>query len=225
MKIKEIFQDLITNPLKFWIGHIIFFALFSIVLLIGQYYFLPLYESNSNILQYFVFKIDSISISSMYLSNFVNKNWDYFQTNIAIMWIGLVLIFLTEQRKDIFNKNIVFIFFIAPFIISLINIPILMFLSINGALGFSGIATIILGYGFYSIMKLFCNCLKEIPNLPNFFKIVLYSLFIVIFVGLIYFMTLDQTGTNIYIHIFGYFFGFFIGLLSHYENSGFRGYF
>jgi hypothetical protein len=62
--------------------------------------------------------------------------------------------------------------------------------------------------------------LNEISGIPVYFKILLYLSFIIVLICPIFFMTLNQTGTNIYIHIFVYIFGLIIGFLSHCNKFG-----
>ena len=75
------------------------------------------------------------------------------------MWFGLLLFFLTNrEKKHLFFLHIfLVIFFIAPLLISLVNIELIRGLSIEIVTGFSGIASTVVGYGVYS----FLNFLNE----------------------------------------------------------------
>jgi len=231
-------QELLLDPLKSWKRVILVFFGFSIFLGLLQYLLLQYWQYNQNLLNYFVFKADSITITSLYLSNFINKNWDNFLFNILVMWIGLYLIFISEKQKNIFWKNIFFILIISPFILPLLSIPILSLIPGSGLTGYSGIACLFLGYGFYSISKYLLELWIISPNRTKIGKNKLYTI-IIIFVllpivsfvfladpieiplivkyGLIngIVQTFYQTKINSYIHVIAYILGLAAAFITH----------
>jgi hypothetical protein len=231
-------HKLIIDPLKSWKYIALFFFGVSVVLGFLQYFLLQYWQNNPYLLEYFIFKTDSITIQSLYLSNFVNQNWSFFLLNMLIMWIGLILIFIGEKQKNIFWINIFFILIIAPFILSLLNIPVVSLIPGSGSLGYSGIATLFLGYGFYSLSKYFHDIWEISPNKAKYSKNQIFSIIGIIFLfpiisfvfladpnefslilqyGLIngIFQTFLQTKINIFIHIIGYLLGFIVAFISH----------
>ena len=232
------FQELIVDPLKSWKNIALLFFGFSIFLGFLQYCFFQYWANNPTLLGYFIFKADSIIIPSLYLSNFVNVNWNLFFINILVMWIGLILIFIGEKQKNLFWINIFFILVIAPFILSLLNIPIVSLLPGSGSLGYSGIATLFLGYGFYAISKYLYDVWKTSPlkMKPSKNRIcIIITIFLLLpiisfvfladaieisfllkygFIDGIY-QTFIQTKINIFIHVIGYLLGLISAFLIH----------
>jgi hypothetical protein len=232
------FRKLIIDPLKSWKYIALLFFGFSIILGFLQYFLLQYWQYSPTLLEYFIFKTDSITIQSLYLSNFVNKNWSFFLFNMLLMWIGLILIFIGEKQKNIFWINIFFILIIAPFILSLLNIRVISLIPGTGSLGYSGIATLFLGYGFYSLLKYFHDVWEMSPNKAKYSKNRIYSIIGFIFLlpiisfvfladpiefsfilqyGLIsgIFQTFIQTKINMFIHVIGYLLGFIVAFISH----------
>jgi hypothetical protein len=232
------FYKLIIDPLKSWKYIALLFFGVSVVLGFLQYFLLQYWQNNPYLLEYFIFKTDSITIQSLYLSNFVNQNWSFFLLNMLLMWIGLILIFIGEKQKNIFWINIFFILIIAPFILSLLNIRVVSLIPGSGSLGYSGIATLFLGYGFYSLLKYFYDIWETSPNKTKYSKnriyliigifflipIITFVLFVdpiefslILQYGLIngIFQTFMQTKINMFIHVIGYLLGFIFAFISH----------
>jgi hypothetical protein len=65
------------------------------------------------------------------------------------MWFGLLLFFLTNREKKSFFFIHIFlvIFFIAPLLISLVNIVLIRVFSVDIVTGFSSVACTVVGYG------------------------------------------------------------------------------
>jgi hypothetical protein len=233
------FHKLIIDPIKSWKNIALLFFGFSVILGLLQYFLLQYWQYNANLLEYFIYKTNSITISSLYLSNFVNQSWSFFLLNILLMWIGLILIFIGEKQKNIFWINVFFILIITPFVISLLNIWIFVPLIPGyGAMGFSGIACLFLGYGFYSLLKYFYDIWEISPNKVKYTKNQIYLIIGIFFLiplitfvlfvdpiefslilqyGLIngIFQTFMQTKINLFIHVIGYLLGFIVAFISH----------
>jgi hypothetical protein len=231
-------DELILNRLKNWKEVFVIFLGFTIFLGVVQFLFLQYFVPNQTLLDYFIFKANSISISNSYLSNFVNKNWYLFFTNILVMWLGLFLIFVGEKQKNIFWINIFFILIIAPFVLSFLNIPIVSLIEGYGSLGYSGIANLFLGYGFYSILRYMYDIWLTSPVKAKISRNSIYGTILIFFLipiissvfladtieiafilkyGLIegIFQTFLQTKINIYIHVIAYLLGFAVALITH----------
>jgi len=231
-------NELIFNRFKNWKEIFAIFIGFTIFLGLFQHLFLHYAVPNPVLLDYFIFKADSMSVANSYLSNFVNKNWYLFFPNILVMWIGLIFIFIGEKQKNIFWINIFFILILAPFVLSFFNIPVISLIEGHGSLGYSGIANLFLGYGFYSLLKFFYDTWMTSPKKAKFSKKNIYAamliIFLIPFISSVFFadisefslimkygliegliQTFFQTKINIYIHIIAYLLGFAAALITH----------
>jgi hypothetical protein len=162
--IKELFGPLIDG-LDYWKYYAFIFIYFTVLLFLAQLYLYFIYSSvNTAIFSYISLNSNSITLSTIYLNNFfsINLSKTFVQnvigsvTNLVLMWFGLLLFFLTNrEKKHLFFLHIfLVIFFIAPLLISLVNIELIRGLSIEIVTGFSGIASTVVGYGVYSFLNL-----------------------------------------------------------------------
>lgn len=154
----------LVKGLAHWKYFTIIFIYFSILLFLAQIYVYFIYlDVNKAIFSFISLNSDNISIYNIYLNNFFSMNLSktFFQniiasvTNLVLMWFGLLLFFLTNREKKylFFIHIFLVIFFIAPLLISLVTIELNRILSINIVTGFSGVASTVVGYGLYSLLK------------------------------------------------------------------------
>ena len=158
----------LSEPLVRGLDHWKYFALifvyFSIILFLAQIYIYFIYlDVNTAIFNFISLKSNNIGLYNIYLNNFfsINVSKTFIQnliasvTSLVLMWFGLLLFFLTNREKKSFFFIHIFlvIFFIAPLLISLVNIVLIRVFSVDIVTGFSSIACTVVGYGLYSLLK------------------------------------------------------------------------
>ncbi len=160
---RELFEPLIAG-LDYWKYYAFIFVYFTVLLFLAQLYLYFIYlQVNTSIFNFISLNSRDISVYTVYLNNFfsINLSKTFIQnviasvTNLVLMWFGLLLFFLTNrEKKHLFFIHIfLVIFFIAPLLISLVNIELIKGLSIDIVTGFSGVACTVVGYGVYSLLK------------------------------------------------------------------------
>jgi hypothetical protein len=220
-------NDLLINPIKVWKREILFLVGFSFILGILQLYFLQFGFNNLGIIGY------------IYLTNFVNIDWEHFFYNLFVMWFGLLFVFVLtpEKQKKRFWLNLLFILFISPVIMFILNTLFITLTTGKTTIGYSGIATVFLGYGFLSLSMFLHiawknNLLKRKLGKFQFFTIIgillAFPLFTFIFFAdpieitliLTYgivdgiYQTFLQAKINIFIHVIGYLLGLVFPIIS-----------
>jgi hypothetical protein len=159
----ESFEPLMKG-LEHWKYFVIIFIYFSILLFLAQIYVYFIYlDVNKAIFSFISLNSVPINISNIYFNNFFSMNLSktFIQnliasiTSLVLMWFGLLLFFLTNREKKylFFMHVFLVIFCIAPFLISLVNVALLRAFSIDSVTGFSGVASTVVGYGLYSLLK------------------------------------------------------------------------
>ena len=159
----ESFEPLVKG-LEHWKYFVIIFIYFSILLFLAQIYVYFIYlDVNKAIFSFISLNSVPINISNIYFNNFFSMNLSktFIQnliasiTSLVLMWFGLLLFFLTNREKKylFFIHMFLVIFCIAPFLISLVNVALLRAFSIDIVTGFSGVASTVVGYGLYSLLK------------------------------------------------------------------------
>ena len=158
----------LSEPLVRGLDHWKYFALifvyFSIILFLAQIYIYFIYLNvNTAIFNFISLKSNNIGLYNIYLNNFfsINVSKTFIQnliasvTSLVLMWFGLLLFFLTNREKKSFFFIHIFlvIFFIAPLLISLVNIVLIRVFSVDIVTGFSSVACTVVGYGLYSLLK------------------------------------------------------------------------
>ena len=220
----------LREKIDYWHKFCVFFLIVTILLCLGQIVFSTFFQNSENFVNYFILRKGNISVVNIFFSNFVNKDLWEFYINLFIMWLGLVLFFIFfKKRTKRFFPTYIFIFFlISPLIISLINVELLQISTLNNMLGFSGIATVFLGFGVYSLSEFFYH--TKLGNIDTSFKkylkkiftLVIPIIFLVIMFclpGVIYniinygifqgiILTIDRTKVNLIAHVIGFSFGF-----------------
>jgi len=217
--------------LKFRLVHakkeIIFFLVLSILLILIQELF-------------FQNPLASIGLFGfLYFSNFVNKAWENCFFNIIMMLTGVffILIATNSQFKRAFWFNSIFLILIlSPFFLSILNIIVIYPIINNQSLGYSGIATIFLGYGFIAISVFVFNFLnvQTLPKQKIYLFYAIFGFFIILPIfnftffadpiellligqyGVIegIYQTFIQTRINIFIHVVGYVLGLLVPIIS-----------
>jgi hypothetical protein len=232
------FVDPLLEGLDNWKYYVFIFVYFTILLFIAQLYLYFIYLNvNTAIFDFISLNSQHITISTIYLNNFfsINLSKTFSQnivgciTNLVLMWFGLLLFFLTNrERKHLFFIHIfLIIFFVAPLLISLVNVELIQVFSIEIITGFSGIASTVVGYGVYSLLK-FLQEQRMDADTPEELKIYLVALMwvfpLVCFVlttvamnlpalhfvmdyGLVQGVVATITRTDILAHITGFFLG------------------
>ena len=167
-KVNTPFQEFL-EPLAEGVDHWKYFAFifvyFSVLLFLAQMYLYFIYFNvNTAIADFISLNSNSVNIYNIYLNNFfsINLSKTFVQniiaslTNLVLMWFGLLLFFLTNrEKKHLFFLHIfLVIFYIAPLLISLVNVGLIRVFSISLVTGFSGIASTVVGYGVYSLLNL-----------------------------------------------------------------------
>jgi len=216
--------------LKFRMAHskkeILFFVILSVLLVIVQ----ELFFQNA--------LAETGFIGFLYLSNFVNKAWENCIFNIVMMWAGVLLILLSTntQFKRSFWFNSILILFISPFVLSILNLLVIYPLINNLSLGYSGVAAIFLGYGFFAISIFEYNFLnvQNFPKRKVYLFYAVFGFFILLPIASFTFyadpielsligqygvidgiyQTFIQTKINIFIHVVGYVSGLLIPIIS-----------
>jgi hypothetical protein len=160
---KELLEPLIAG-LDYWKYYAFIFVYFTVLLFLAQLYLYFIYLNvNTSIFNFISLNSKEISVYTVYLNNFfsINLSKTFIQnviasvTNLVLMWFGLLLFFLTNrEKKHLFFIHIfLVIFFLAPLLISLVNIELIKGFSIDIVTGFSGVACTVVGYGVYSLLK------------------------------------------------------------------------
>jgi hypothetical protein len=166
----------LLKGLDHWKYFVIIFIYFTILLLLAQIYVNFIYlDVNKAIFGFISLKSVPITVYNIYFSNFFSMNLSktFVQnliasiTSLVLMWFGLLLFFLTNREKKylFFIHMFLVIFCIAPLLISLVNVTLLRAFSIDIVGGFSNVASTVVGYGLYSLLK-FLNeqrCAADIP--------------------------------------------------------------
>ena len=159
----ELFEPLVRG-LDHWKYFALIFIYFTILLFLAQIYIYFIYLGvNTTIFNFISLNSNNINLFNIYLNNFfsINLSKTFVQnmiasvTNLVLMWFGLFLFFLTNREKKylFFIHIFLVIFFIAPLLISLVNIALIRVFSIDIVTGFSGVACTVVGYGLYSLLK------------------------------------------------------------------------
>lgn len=220
---------IIARKIEYWEGYIVFFVVFSVILFISQIYVQWISMTDVGLKNLFILFKEDVNIVNFILNNFLNQNLMHLIFNLIIMWIGLTLLFFTTRMgKKLLLFHMVIIFLLAPLILSLVNIEMMRTLSIHSLIGYSGIASVFLGYGFYSLSEFIYEerFNLKIPFIKNNIKTLIVFLLILpllIFIFLadpleIQFLlnygliqgilnTITISGTNIVAHVLGYIMG------------------
>lgn len=112
------------------------------LLLLGIFFLPEAIQSN------FILNMDSPSILSIFLSNYVHFGWNHLLGNILTYLIAMFLIFKYEEDLNLLVFSSAIAFFLSPFMLFFTKVIFLKnsdFFSIPTA-GFSGIASFFLGY-------------------------------------------------------------------------------
>lgn len=223
MEISELF----FNPLKEWKFEIVSLVAFSVFLGILQFYFLNFGFENPGAIGY------------CYLKNFVNLSWDRSFVNLFVMWFGLLFVFIFTSRREKIRVwfNVFFILAISPVILSIFDIVFITAPTGIHAIGYSGISSIFLGYGFFTLAFFIFiawknDLLKRKIGQFQIFWIIAIALMLpaiaftffadpieinlILTYGLIegVYQTFLQAKINIFIHVVGYFMGLCIPMIS-----------
>lgn len=220
----------IHERIRYWKDFILFFIFLSIILFICQLYVLWILAIDRNLQDFIILFKDNINIFNIFLNNFLNQDLLSLGFNLGIMWIGLILLFLTTKMgKKVISLHIFLVFLISPLILSLVNVGMMRAISLDSLIGFSGIASVFLGYGFYSL-SYFIYQSRSIPNTPLIIKnnavfvIIIILILPILFLALLadlseiqfiieygliqgIIKTIRDTGTNIVAHVCGYMIG------------------
>lgn len=181
--------DPLLEGLEYWKYFVFIFVYFTILLLAAEMYLYFIYQSvNTDIFNFISLNSQHITIFTVYLNNFFSinlaktfgQNLVAFITNLILMWFGLLLFFLTNrERKHLFFIHIfVIIFFVAPLLISLVNIELIRAFSLEIITGFAGIASTIVGYGVYSLLR-WLQELRRDADMPDAMRTYLLVLMVV----------------------------------------------
>lgn len=161
------------------------------------------------------------SSSSLFLTNFVHKDWAHCFSNIWVYWGFIALIFIFEtywlllkekdRTENFFYYSVLLFFLVFPFSISGVSLMIFRIIGGTGFNGFSGIVAAFIGYFWFLFYNLYFLerdwVLKSKPNIVKimdifmivcFFIPILFSIFICL-------LSYDNLGG----HTIGYVLGFF----------------
>lgn len=167
--------------------YIVYFLIVPII--ITSIFFIPLIVKQ----KYFILSPSNVTIFTLFLSNYVHSNWQHFIGNLISYLILCWIIFNFEVDKNLFYAYSILMFFLLPWIISIISIELMFQLQMSMQ-GFSGIVSSLLGYMTYAIYKY----IKKfyLKNLNTYF------LFTILFINLLLILPNIHANTYLYIILF-----------------------
>lgn len=152
--------------------YIIYFLIVPVIII--YIFLLP-----SNLKQtYFILNNSNITFFTLFLSNYVHSNWQHFIDNFISYYIVCFIIFNFETKKNDFHVYSIFMFFLLPWIISMVSITVIQ-LPVNFQ-GFSGITSSLLGYLAYVIYKHLKIFYLNSINTNFLYTIFLFNLYLVL---------------------------------------------